>query len=182
MGIGASVFLIALGAILAFAVNVAVSGVDLTAIGYILMVAGAVVFAQYLGISETVIALTIIAGGTGLPEVATSVVAGLRGQRDIAIGNVVGSNIFNILAVLGVAAAASKGGAGLSVPQSMISFDLLIIAATAAVVLPGYAAKMPDPYRLGGLGGSHARVSRARQKASSCRSCRAHKDNPARIR
>ena len=59
---------------------------------------------QALGMSELVIGLTIVAAGTSLPEVATSVLAALRGERDIAVGNVVGSNIFNILAVLGISA------------------------------------------------------------------------------
>jgi len=64
-------------------------------------VAGAVAAAQALGVSELIIALTVIAAGTSLPEVATSVMATLRGERDIAVGNVIGSNVFNILGILG---------------------------------------------------------------------------------
>ena len=59
-------------------------------------------FARDLGVSELVIGLTIVAAGTSLPEVATSIMAALRGERDIAVGNVVGSNIFNILGCLGI--------------------------------------------------------------------------------
>ena len=84
-----------------------VTGVALLVVGARLLVAAAVTFAQTLGMSERVIGLTIVAAGTSLPEVATSVVAAFRGQRDIAIGNVVGSNIFNILCVAGLSAAVS---------------------------------------------------------------------------
>ena len=65
---------------------------------------------RQLGVSELVIGLTIVAAGTSLPELATSVLAALRGERDIAVGNVVGSNIFNILGVLGLSAVAAGGG------------------------------------------------------------------------
>ena len=68
-----------------------------------LLVGSAVWLAQLLGVTQAVIGLTIVAVGTSLPELATSVVAALKGERDIAIGNVVGSNIFNILAILGAA-------------------------------------------------------------------------------
>jgi cation:H+ antiporter len=63
-----------------------------------------------LGMSELVIGLTIVAAGTSMPELATSVVAAIRGERDIAVGNVVGSNIFNLLAVLGISALVSSRG------------------------------------------------------------------------
>jgi Ca2+/Na+ antiporter len=81
-----------------------VVGLGLLVLGSNLLVDAAIVFARYLGISETVIGLTIVAAGTSLPEVAASVTAALRGQRDIAVGNVVGSNTFNILGALGVSA------------------------------------------------------------------------------
>ncbi len=68
-----------------------------------LFVNAAVLLAQMLHVSDAVIGLTVVAVGTSLPELATSIVAAIRGQKDIAIGNVVGSNIFNILAILGVA-------------------------------------------------------------------------------
>ncbi len=69
-----------------------------------LVVTNAVVIAQTLGISQTIIGLTIVAAGTSLPELATSVVAATKGKNDIAIGNIIGSNIFNIFLILGVSA------------------------------------------------------------------------------
>jgi cation:H+ antiporter len=98
------------------------------------LVGAAVVFAKQLGMSELVIGLTIVAAGTSMPEVATSVVAALRGERDIAVGNVVGSNIFNILCVLGLSALVAP--ASLTVPESMLSFDLPVMIAVAAACLP----------------------------------------------
>ena len=69
-----------------------------------MLVMGAVDLARMIGLSESVIGLTIVAAGTSMPELATSVVAAIKKQPDIAIGNVVGSNIFNILGILGIAA------------------------------------------------------------------------------
>jgi cation:H+ antiporter len=83
------------------------------------------------GVSELIIGLTIIAIGTSLPELATSVVAAIRGERDIAVGNVVGSNIMNILAVLGVTGAIIP--ADIPVSEQALKFDLpVMIAATIA--------------------------------------------------
>ncbi len=94
--------------------------VALIAVGLVLLVVGAgwlvdaaVAFARAFGVSDLVIGLTVVAVGTSMPEIATSIIAAIRGQRDIAVGNVVGSNVFNILAVLGAAGIAS--GAGLPV-------------------------------------------------------------------
>ena len=81
-----------------------IAGLALLVLGSRWLVNGAVSIARALGLSELIIGLTIIAAGTSLPEVATSIIASLRGERDIAVGNVVGSNIFNILAVLGLSA------------------------------------------------------------------------------
>jgi len=75
-----------------------------------MLVRGASGLARAAGVSPLVIGLTIVAIGTSLPEVATSIVASLRGERDIAVGNIVGSNIFNILAVLGAAAVVGPRG------------------------------------------------------------------------
>ncbi|MCL5982467.1 MAG: calcium/sodium antiporter [Firmicutes bacterium] len=111
-----------------------VSGLGLLVLGSRWLIDGAIVFASWLGVSELVIGLTIVAAGTSLPEVATSVVASLRGERDIAVGNVVGSNIFNILAVLGLSALVSP--AGVDVSQSLMSFDIPIMLAVAAACLP----------------------------------------------
>lgn len=98
------------------------------------LVAGATNIAQHLGISSLVIGLTIVAAGTSLPEVATSIVASIRGERDIAVGNVVGSNIFNILAVLGAAALVSNNGVGIS--KAALHFDIPIMIAAAFACLP----------------------------------------------
>jgi cation:H+ antiporter len=84
-------------------------------------------------VSELIIGLTIIAGGTSLPELATSVLAAARGQRDIAVGNIVGSNVFNILAVLGLAALTSGG---ITVAPAALTFDIPVMTAVAVACLP----------------------------------------------
>jgi cation:H+ antiporter len=113
----------------------------LIAIGLGLLVQGAhwlvdaaVGFARLLGMSEMVIGLTIVAAGTSLPEVATSIVATLRGERDMAVGNVVGSNTFNILAVLGLSSLVAPQA--LPVAPAMLSFDLPVMIAVAFACLP----------------------------------------------
>ena len=73
-------------------------------IGGKLLVSGAVDFAKMLGLSETIIGLTIVAVGTSAPELATSIVAARRGNADIAVGNIIGSNIINLLVILGMSA------------------------------------------------------------------------------
>lgn len=90
--------------------------------------------AQRFGISELVIGLTVVAAGTSLPELATSVVASVRGERDIAVGNIVGSNIFNLLTVLGLSAAVSPRG--MSVSPGALSFDMPVMLAVALACLP----------------------------------------------
>ncbi len=80
------------------------------------------------------IALTIIAAGTSMPELVTSIIASLRGERDIAVGNVVGSNIFNLMAVLGLSIIVSP--TGIDVSPAVIRFDLPIMIAVAFVCLP----------------------------------------------
>ncbi|UVO18883.1 calcium/sodium antiporter [Stutzerimonas stutzeri] len=115
------------------------------AIGLVLLVQGsgllvdaAVTLAKALGLSELVIGLTIIAAGTSLPEVATSVIAAIKGERDIAVGNVVGSNIFNLLAVLGLASLVSP--TAISVSSNAIAFDFPVMTAVAAACLPIFFA------------------------------------------
>ena len=109
-------------------------GLALLAVGAELFVGGAVALARAMGVSDLVIGLTIVSAGTSLPEVATSLVATLRGQRDIAIGNVVGSNVYNLLAVLGVSALVTPGG--LRVAGSLLAFDLPVWVAVAVACLP----------------------------------------------
>ncbi|HVS63601.1 MAG TPA: calcium/sodium antiporter [Thermoanaerobaculia bacterium] len=98
------------------------------------LVDGAVVLAQALGVGELIVGLTVVAVGTSLPELATSALAAWRGERDIAVGNVVGSNIFNILCVLGASALSARGGLEVS-PQAR-AFDLPVMLAVAVLCLP----------------------------------------------
>ena len=98
------------------------------------LVAGAVMLARAWGLSELIIGLTIVAAGTSLPEVAASVIASLRGERDIAVGNVVGSNIFNILGVLGLSGLVAPHGVVVS--AAALRFDLPVMLAVALACLP----------------------------------------------
>lgn len=111
-----------------------VAGLILLVLGAGWLVQAAVTFAKLLGVSEMVIALTIVAVGTSLPEVATSITAAIRGERDIAVGNVVGSNIFNILGVLGISSAVAPDG--LSIAPAMMAFDIPVMIAVAIACLP----------------------------------------------
>ncbi len=120
--------------VLALSSATALAGLAILVLGARWLVAGAVSLAQMLGVSELVIGLTVVAAGTSLPELVTSVVAALRNERDIAVGNVVGSNVFNILAVLGGAAAASPRGVGAA--PAALSFDVPVMTAAAAACLP----------------------------------------------
>lgn len=95
---------------------------------------GAIGIARSFSISELVIALTIVAAGTSMPEVATSIMASIRKERDIAVGNVVGSNIYNILAILGVSSILAKDG--LPVSLGIMDFDMPVMIAVAFACLP----------------------------------------------
>jgi cation:H+ antiporter len=110
------------------------AGLALLVIGSNWLVMGAVSIAQHLGVSQMLIGLTVVAAGTSLPEVATSVVAAIHGERDIAVGNVVGSNIFNLMAVLGMAAIVAP--AGITISDSALRFDIPIMIAVAVACLP----------------------------------------------
>ena len=114
------------------------AGLALLVLGAHWLVGGAVVIARLFGVSELVIGLTIVAAGTSLPELATSVVAALRGERDIAVGNIVGSNIFNILAIAGIAAVVAPGG--LEVAPALLRFDIPVMIAVALACLPIFAS------------------------------------------
>ena len=110
-------------------------GLALLVLGSDWLVGAAVVFAKALGVSDVVIALTIVAAGTSMPEVATSIAAALKGERDIAVGNVVGSNIFNILGCLGLSGVVA-GGVGLVVAPSLLTFDIWVMLVVALACLP----------------------------------------------
>ena len=113
---------------------VVLAGLALLVLGARWFVAGAVDVARLLGWSETVIGLTIVAAGTSMPEVATSLLAAFRGERDIAVGNVVGSNISNVLAILGLSAVCASDG--LEVAPSIFRFDLPVMVAVAVATAP----------------------------------------------
>lgn len=115
-GGGAVLVVVGLGAV--------VAGADLT-------VAGSIDLARRFGISETIVGLTIVAVGTSLPELATSVIAALRRQTDLAFGNIVGSNIFNILGILGVTSIVAP----IPVPTGILTYDVWILAGTTVAVV-----------------------------------------------
>ena len=110
-----------------------VVGLALLVVGARWLVSAAVSTAEALGVSELVVGLTIVAAGTSLPEVATSILASVRGQRDIAVGNAVGSNIFNLLAVLGLGSLVAPG---IAVPAGALSFDMPIMVGVAVATPP----------------------------------------------
>ena len=111
-----------------------IGGSGLLILGSRWLVNSAVTIAQALGVSELLIGLTIVALGTSLPELATSVIASFRRERDIAVGNVLGSNIFNVLAVLGIGGAVSPEGIPIS--DAIIQFNAPVAIAVAFACLP----------------------------------------------
>ncbi len=110
------------------------AGLAMLVLGSNWLVEAAVTFATMLGVSELVIGLTIIAAGTSLPEVATSIVAAIKGEGDISAGNVIGSNIFNLLGVLGLAALVAPES--LAVSRQVLTFDLPVAVFAALVTIP----------------------------------------------
>jgi cation:H+ antiporter len=115
-------------------IGLVLGGLLLLVIGSRWLVDSAVIFAQFLGVNELIIGLTIVSAGTSLPEVVTSIIAAVRGERDIAVGNIVGSNIFNIMAVLGLTSIIAP--AGIEVSNAAIGFDLPVMIAVALASLP----------------------------------------------
>ena len=109
-----------------------VAGIIGLPIGAHLLIEGSVQIAKSWGLSEAVIGLTIVAIGTSLPELATTISAALRRQADVALGNVIGSNLFNILAIMG---AASFFGP-LSVPPELLRLDLWVMLAASVALIP----------------------------------------------
>ncbi len=113
------------------------ASLGLLTIGSECLVNGAIQLARMWGVSELMISLTIVAAGTSLPELATSLLATIRGHRDIAVGNVVGSNIYNILAILGISAIVAPDG--LPISESVLWIDLPIMVASAIACFPIFA-------------------------------------------
>ncbi len=116
-------------------IALAAAGVAGVVLGAHLLVGGAVALARTTGVSEAAIGLTLVAVGTSLPELATSLVAALRRQGDIALGNVIGSNIFNILGIAGTTAAVAP----IAVPAEILRLDIWVMAGTALLLVAAAA-------------------------------------------
>jgi cation:H+ antiporter len=101
-------------------------------LGANLLVVNASIIARHAGISEAVIGLTLVALGTSLPELATTIMAALRRQADVALGNVIGSNMFNLLAIIGLASFVGP----IPVPAEFLRFDLWVMLAASLVLIP----------------------------------------------
>jgi cation:H+ antiporter len=114
------------------AIGLFLVGMALIVAGGVVLIDAAVDIAERLGVSDTVIGLTIVAAGTSFPELATTVIAAIRKQSDIALGNVLGSNIYNIFFIGGVTGLVAPG----PIPEAILRFDLwvLLTAALAAIV------------------------------------------------
>jgi len=113
-------------------------GLALLILGSHMLVGASALVAQDLGLSERVIGLTAIAIATSLPALMTSLIAALRGERDIAVGNIIGSNLFNLLGVLGITALISTGP--LSISPNALDFDLPVMLGVAVLCLPLFYA------------------------------------------
>ncbi|MFP5519250.1 MAG: calcium/sodium antiporter [Bdellovibrionia bacterium] len=111
-----------------------VGGLAVIMFGADWLVKGAITLAKLLGVSDTVIGLTIVAAGTSLPEVVASVMATIKGERDIAVGNVVGSNIYNIFAILGISGFIAPEG--LNVSDSLLYFDIPVMILVSLIMWP----------------------------------------------
>ncbi|MDP2818374.1 MAG: calcium/sodium antiporter [Polaromonas sp.] len=112
-----------------------IAGLGFLVLGSEWLVDASIIFAKALGVSDLVIGLTIVAAGTSMPEVATSITAAIKGERDIAVGNVVGSNTFNILGCLGLSGLVS-GDMGVVMAPSLLAFDIWVMLAVALACLP----------------------------------------------
>ncbi|WP_217988324.1 calcium/sodium antiporter [Aliifodinibius salipaludis] len=111
-----------------------VAGLGLLVLGARWLVDSAVTFAEYLGLSSLIIGLTIVAAGTSLPEVATSIMASIKGERDMAVGNIVGSNLFNMMCIVGLTATVLPED--ISVADGVLAFDLPVMIAVSIACLP----------------------------------------------
>jgi cation:H+ antiporter len=131
------------------------AGLALLTVGARLLVDGAAGVARAAGLSELFIGLTVLAVGTSVPEVATSLVAALRGQREIAVGNAIGSSLFNLMGVLGLTALLAPGG--VAVAAEALRVDLPLMIASAALLLPiFFTGRRVDRWEGGILLGAYA--------------------------
>lgn len=119
-----------------YSAGMVVIGIGVLVAGSELLVKGAVQIARVLGVGETIISLTIIAAGTSMPELASSVVATIRKEYDIAIGNIIGSNIFNILGIIGISSLISPLSA-----MAISNIDLYIMLGVTLLLLPFFRTK-----------------------------------------
>ncbi len=129
------------------ALALAAAGIGLTLFGARTLVDGAAALARQYGVSDMVVGLTIVALGTSLPELVTSAVAGFRREPDVAFGNVIGSNIYNVFGVLGVTALVRP----IAVPPELVHRDIWVLAASAAMLV-WFAGRNNRVTRLEGLG------------------------------
>jgi len=116
-----------------FNVILVVAGLVVLVVGSQLLVNSATDIAEAAGISDLVIGLTVVAIGTSLPELATSILAAIRGQRDIAVGNVIGSNLFNLMSVLGLSSIVSSNGIPVSDVSLRLDFPVMLVATIVLV-------------------------------------------------
>jgi cation:H+ antiporter len=127
-------------------IGFALGGLGLLIFGADFLVKGAITLAQAAGMSETVIGLTIVAVGTSLPELVASLAAALKGRSDVAVGNIIGSNIYNILGILGLTALVTP----VVIPEDMVARDWIAMLG-AAVLLVALAFANGKFGRLSGL-------------------------------
>ena len=128
-------------------ISYVIGGIIGLIIGGDLIVKNAVIIAESIGISETIIGLTIVAIGTSLPEIATVVVASYRGHSEVAIGNVLGSNIFNIFAVMGASALAGP----IAIDGEMFKFDFWVMLAAIIMLIGFVMQRKPIGKRMGAI-------------------------------
>jgi cation:H+ antiporter len=141
---------------LALAAAMVLAGLGLLILGAHLLVEAAVAIARGFGVSEVVIGLTLVAAGTSLPELATSLVAALRRHSDVALGNVLGSNVYNVLAILGVASLVAP----VSIPAEIVRSDMWVMLAAQCALLPAMlAGKVGRPLALAMLAGYAAYIA-----------------------
>jgi cation:H+ antiporter len=116
---------------MALSIAMAVVGIVITIFGARFLVSGSIDLAKGLGVSDTIIGLTIVAVGTSMPELVTSVMAAIRKHADVAYGNIIGSNIFNVLFILGATSIITP----IDMPKQIASFDIwVMLAATGLLV------------------------------------------------
>ncbi|MFQ6552636.1 calcium/sodium antiporter [Aestuariibius insulae] len=132
---------------LAMSLLLALGGLVITVLGARFLVSGAVSIAQAAGLSEAVIGLTIVAIGTSMPELVTSIIAVRKGEGSVALGNVLGSNIFNILGILGITVLVQP----MHIPNEIVRLDIWVLCATTVVLVAFARSGWTISRREGGL-------------------------------